>query len=177
MHQLLLLRHAKSAWDDPSVEDHARPLNGRGRRSGAAMRAAMRDLGLVPDLILVSTARRTMETMALLEPWDDTPLVEPMDALYLAPAERILEALRDVSETVRSVLVIGHNPGLHEAAVMLAGAQALAAENGPVTRLAEGFPTGTLVEFAIAGTWRGLDAGGGRLLRYITPRDLNAGDD
>ena len=73
------------------MPDRDRPLNARGRRAAAAMRQAMRDLGLSPDVVLVSTARRTMETLEALEPWDDTPLVEPMDSLYLAnPMQLIL---------------------------------------------------------------------------------------
>ena len=84
MRQLLLMRHAKSSWDDPRLSDHARPLNARGRQAAAAMRQAMHELGLTPDVVLVSSARRTLQTMEALEPWADTPLVEPMDALYLA---------------------------------------------------------------------------------------------
>ena len=81
MRQLLLLRHAKSSWGDAALPDRDRPLSGRGRRAAAAMRQAMRDLGLIPDVILVSSARRTLETLEALEPWDDTPLVECLDAL------------------------------------------------------------------------------------------------
>ena len=58
-----------------------------------------------------------METMSALEPWDDTPLIEPMDDLYLASEARLLATLRAVAETVRTVLLIGHNPGMHELAV------------------------------------------------------------
>ena len=63
MRQLLLLRHAKSSWDDPALSDHARPLNARGRRAATAMAQAMRELGLAPDIVLVSSARRTLQTL------------------------------------------------------------------------------------------------------------------
>src|SRR5271155_1373435 len=126
MRQLLLLRHAKSAWNDATMPDRDRPLNARGRRSVAAMRQAMRDLGLVPDVVLVSTARRTQETLEALEPWDDAPLIVPMDSLYLANPMQLIAALHGVAETVRSVLLIGHNPGLHDLAVDLAGPRAMA---------------------------------------------------
>ena len=172
MHQLLLLRHAKSSWDDTQLPDRERPLSKRGRRAAGAMRQAMQDLGLVPDLVLVSPARRTQETLARLEPWDETPLIEPIEALYLAGAPQLLEVLRDVAETVRSVLLIGHNPGMHEFAQMLAGTPVMAEADEAARRLAHGFPTGALAEFGIAGAWRQLDAGGGRLLRFIAPRDL-----
>jgi len=180
MHQLLLLRHAKSSWDDATLPDRDRTLNKRGRRSAAAMRGAMRELGLVPDVVLLSPARRTQETLAALEPWDDTPLVDTVETLYLANAQQLLAILRGVSETVRSVLLIGHNPGMHELAVRLAGHQPQTApspaQNQAARRLTAGFPTAGLAEFAIAGPWWRLDAGGGRLLRFLTPRDLRDGD-
>jgi len=171
MRQLLLLRHAKSSWDDASMPDRDRPLNARGRRCAAMMRQAMRDLGLVPDLVLLSTSRRTVETLEALEPWDDTPLIEPMDSLYLASAMQLLAALHGIAETVRSVLVIGHNPGLHDLALSLSAANAAT----PATRaLADGFPTGALVEFVVPGAWLDLRNGGGRLVRFLTPRMLEA---
>ena len=77
-----------------------------------------------------------------------------MEALYLASAAQLLEVLRDVAETVRSVMLIGHNPGMHELAQMLAGTQAMADAGEAARRLAHGFPTGALAEFAIAGSWR-----------------------
>jgi phosphohistidine phosphatase len=177
MHQLLLLRHAKSSWDNAALPDRDRPLNKRGRRSAAAMRQAMCDLGLAPDVVLVSPARRTQETLARLEPWDETPLIEPMEALYLANAQEMLAVLRGVNETVRSVLLIGHNPGMHELAVMLADTRGGAGPDASGTRVAGGFPTGALAEFAIAGPWHLLDAGSGRLVRFLAPRDLRDGDE
>ena len=191
MRQLLLLRHAKSSWDDAAMPDRDRPLNARGRRAAAAMRHAMHDLGLAPDVVLVSTARRTLETLDALEPWDDTPLIEPLDSLYLANPMQLIAALHGVAETVRSVLLIGHNPGLHDLAISLAGPQvepraieqALAKLHqldpqamrggGEAERaLAAGFPTGALAEFVVAGSWWDLREGGGRLVRFLTPAML-----
>jgi phosphohistidine phosphatase len=173
MHQLLLLRHAKSSWDDASLPDRERSLNKRGRRAAAAMREAIRGLGLAPDVILVSPARRTRETLEALEPWDDTPLVEPVDALYLATAAQLFGVVRDQSETIRSIMLIGHNPGMHEFGVSLAGRTSL---SDATNRLLAGFPTGALAEFAIASPWRQLSAGGGQLVRFLTPRDLRDGE-
>ena len=170
------MRHAKSLWDDPKLSDHARPLNNRGRASAVAMRRAMRELGLVPDLVLVSSARRTLQTLEALGPWDDTPLIEPMDALYLASAAMMLDVLHTVAETVRSVLVLGHNPGMHELAMTLVGAngfsQASNADRPMLVRLAEGYPTGALAEFSVAGAWAAVGEGSGRLQHFLTPRDL-----
>ena len=156
------------------MPDRDRPLNARGRRSAAAMRQAMHDLGLAPDMVLVSTAKRTIETLEALEPWDDTPLVEPMESLYLASPMSLIAALHGVPETVRSVLLIGHNPGIHDLAMALAGAAAMSGSGADARALAAGFPTGALAEFVIPGTWWDLRDGGGRLVRFLTPRMLEA---
>ena len=168
MHQLLLLRHAKSSRDDPKMADLERPLNKRGRRGAGTMRKAMQDLGLTPDVVLVSPSRRTLETLAALEPWDDTPLVEQVETLYLASLPQLLDILRGVNETVRSVMLIGHNPGMHELAMLLGGTSAANEASG---RLSAGFPTAALAEFSVGTQWRQLDAAGTRLVRFLTPRD------
>lgn len=174
MRQLLILRHAKSSWDGAAIPDRDRALNPRGRRAVAFMRQAMRDLGLAPDVVLVSTARRTLETLEALEPWDETPLVDPLESLYLADAVQLMGTLHGVAETVRSVLLIGHNPGLHDLALSLAGPRALASGGEAERGLASGFPTMALAEFVIPGSWWELREGGGRLVRFLTPRMLEA---
>ena len=179
------MRHAKSLWDDPKLSDHARPLNARGRASAVAMRKAMRERGLAPDLVLVSSARRTLQTLEALGPWDETPLIEPMDALYLASADAMLDVLHRVAETVRSVLILGHNPGMHELAMTLVGAQGFTQggftqsgfsratnTDAMLRHLAEGYPTGALAEFTIAGAWASVGEGAGQLQHFLTPRDL-----
>lgn len=170
MRQLLLLRHAKSSWDEATLSDHARPLNTRGKRAADAMAEQMRTLGLAPDVVLVSSSRRTLQTLEALQPMDDPPMVEVMDALYLAPWQGLLEALNKVPETARSVLLIAHNPGLHDLGLALVGP---AAAGGPLAqRLATDYPTGALAEFTVAGSWRDLREGGGRLVRFLCPKDL-----
>jgi phosphohistidine phosphatase len=170
LRQLLLMRHAKSSWDDPGIADHERPLNARGRRAATAMRGVMRDLGLTPDIVLVSTARRTMQTLEGLEPWEETPLIETMDTLYLADRAGLFAILRGVAETARSVMLIGHNPGLHELALALAGP--LDPASAAMHRLGKGYPTCALAEFTVPGPWRELGPGAARLVRFVTPRDL-----
>ena len=172
MRQLLLLRHAKSSWDDPKLPDHARPLNARGRQAATAMRRALRELSLAPDIVLVSSARRTLQTLEALGPWDEMPLIEPMDALYLATAPAMLAVLNGVAETARSVMLIGHNPGLHELAVLLAGPRGMESGAPAARRLAQGYPTGALSEFTVPGPWVRLDCGGARLHRFLAPGDL-----
>jgi phosphohistidine phosphatase len=171
MRQLLLLRHAKAARDLPGVTDRDRPLNTRGRKDAAALRAVMRNAGLTPDLVLTSPSTRTLETLGALEPWDDTPLTEPVEQLYLADAAQILGVLHDVAETVRSVLLIGHNPGLHELAARLASGGGDSAQ-----RLAAKFPTAALAEFTVSGLWRELRPGTARLTRFVIPADTRTRD-
>ena len=172
MRQLLLLRHAKAAPEGDRAApsegpDHARPLNAPGIAAAVAMGSTMRSLGLAPDMVLVSPARRTMQTLDALEPWDDMPLIEPIGGLYLATAPQILDILHGVSETVRSLLVIGHNPGMHDLALLLADGRGAA-----FPRLRAGFPTCTLAEFTLAAHWSELAAGDGRLERFLSPKDL-----
>ena len=131
MHQLLLLRHAKSSWDDPKLADRDRPLNKRGLRAAASMRQAIIDLGLIPDMILISPARRVQETLAALEPWDETPLLESIEALYLATAGQMLALLQEVNETVRSIMLIGHNMASQQTVLWMRILDRLAAANPP----------------------------------------------
>ena len=172
LRQLLLLRHAKAAPGAPGLGDHARPLDERGRLAASSMRDAMRGLGLLPDVVLVSSARRTLQTLEALGPWDETPIIEPMNGLYLAELPRMLAVLQGVSDTVRSLLLIGHNPGLHDLAMLLAGAHAMASNGSMASRLAGDFPTGALAEFTVARDWRALGEGSGKLVRFLCPRDL-----
>lgn len=136
------------------------------------MRDAMQGLGLAPDVVLVSTSRRTAQTLEAFEPWADTPLVDRLDSLYLASTPAILSAIREVGATARSVMVVGHNPGMHDLAMLLVGAQAASFDNPDVRRLAEGFPSGALAEFTVTVPWQALDEGAGRLARFLCPRDL-----
>lgn len=129
----------------------------------------MRSKGLVPQIVLVSTARRTMETLERLQPWDEPPAVDANDALYLAPASRMLELLRDLKETIRTVLLIGHNPGLQELAMWLAGPHAKSGGRKRVRQLARSYPTGTLAEFTLDCPWSEISKGSGKLTRMITP--------
>lgn len=168
MHRLHLLRHAKSRQDDAS-EDHERPLSRRGRddarRIAEDLPAA---LGTV-DLVLCSTALRTRETASLvLSEFAAPPPIRYEDALYLAGRAALLRRLRQLDESAGAVLVIGHNPGLHELAL------ALAAPESPRYRaLAAGkFPTTARASFAIDGTWAGLGAAPHRLIDYATPKSL-----
>jgi phosphohistidine phosphatase len=172
MHQLILLRHAKAARETDGVSDHDRPLTGGGRQAATAVGQAMRRAGLSPDVVLVSSALRTQQTLDALEDanvWDERPNIDTLPALYMATPNQIRDALRDLPETVRSALVVGHNPGLHELAMSLAGPPAAKPE---LARLAEGYPTAGLTEFLVTTPWRKLSPGAAALQRFLQPADL-----
>ncbi|MDD2876030.1 MAG: histidine phosphatase family protein [Acidiphilium sp.] len=167
MHQLILMRHAKAARARDDETDHARPLTLAGRDAALRLRASLRVLGIEPDVVLVSSARRAMETLECVAFWDEQPNIEVLDTLYMAPASRLLELIGGLRETMRSVMVIGHNPGLLELALNLAaGATSPTAAH---KTLNEGFPTARLVDFVVLTPWRDLRASGSRLQRVIDP--------
>ena len=109
-HLLLLLRHAKSSWDDASKPDHDRPLAPRGHRAAERVGAHLRASDHRPDLVLCSTSRRTRETLERLGLGGTDVRME--DRLYAADDETLLERVRELPEDVGAVLVVAHNPGL-----------------------------------------------------------------
>jgi len=162
---LYLLRHAKSSWGDPGLDDHDRPLAPRGRRAAKQVRRHMRGAGIEPELALCSSARRTQETLERLR-LGGAVSVSVEDGLYAASADRLLERLREVPDEVGSVLVIAHNPGLQ------ALAASLASGGGELPRLERQFPTAALATLAFEGPWRDLGPGGAELVEYVVPREL-----
>jgi phosphohistidine phosphatase len=171
MKTLLLLRHAKSAWNDPRLDDHERPLNGRGERAAKAMADHIARREPHPDLILCSTAMRTRQTLApLLKRLDGpAPPISLENGLYLASEDALLARLQAVADDVQTVLLIGHNDGIGQLAADLAAygpSDALAA-------LREKYPTGALAVLrAPDGTWSDLKPGSAKLLAFVRPRDL-----
>ena len=172
MHQLHLLRHTKSSWDD-DADDHERPLNRRGREAARLIGESLLKAAGALDLVLCSSALRTRETAELaLAGFDRPPRVLYEDALYLASASDLLERLRLVDERYDNVMVIGHNPGLHELAVALA-----APGSAGFSTLANGkFPTGVRVRFVIATSWAEIDSTRHRLVDYVTVKSLGGVD-
>jgi phosphohistidine phosphatase len=163
---LLILRHAKSSWDDPALADHDRPLAPRGVVAAAAMRAHFRARELAPDLTLCSTARRAQETLAALG-LAAAPVLER--GLYHAGEDALLERLRGVDDAQRCVLLVGHNPGLEALVRALTGA----AKPRAARRLAKGLKTGALAELELPiERWQELKPGLGSLTRLTRPKDL-----
>ena len=168
MKQLLLLRHAKSSWEDPGLADFDRPLAGRGLKAAKLMGRELAARDWLPDLALVSTALRTRDTWRLVAA--ELPAhtrVTFADVLYDASAADILSQLRQADASSGSLLVVGHNPGLADLANQLAapGSEAKARK-----RLEEKFPTAALARFVFEGDWSGLSSA--RLTHCLRPRDV-----
>lgn len=166
----MLVRHAKSSWDDPTLDDHDRPLAPRGRRALPRLRAHLAAGARHPEIVLCSTARRTIDTLAGIRPAlaDDVD-VELDGALYAAGAPVLLSRIRRLDPALTCAMVIGHNPGLHDLAVSLA-TDATDANAGLLDRLAAKFPTGALATVVFDGDWSDLPEVGGRLADLFTPR-------
>lgn len=168
-HELLLLRHLKSSWDDPALKDHERPLAPRGVRAGNALQAYLRDQAVSPRLVLCSSATRAVQTWEAVRPGLPTvPDVTVTDDLYMASPDDILRRLNAVPETVGTVMVVGHNPTMEE----LAGGLAADGDREALDRMALKYPTGGLARFTVATTWRGLSWETARLDAFVVPRDL-----
>ena len=172
MHRLHLLRHAKSSRDE-GIEDEERPLSRRGRdasrRIGEILPAGT---GKV-DLVLCSNALRTRETLDhLIRAYGRTPAVSIEDGLYLATVRGLLERIEAVEDEIATLLVIGHNPGLHELAI------ALAAPDSPSFRALAGgkFPTTARASFAIDAPWSALGRSRHWLADYVTSKSLGGKD-
>lgn len=169
MRSLYLLRHAKSSWDDPTIADHDRPLNARGRRAAEQLAQHFRRLALRPQLVLCSSAVRARETLAPISAemrLDDRIQVE--SGLYGATAEQLLVRLRTVDNQEPSVLLVGHNPGLQDLALDLAGD-----EPDFIVRLREKFPTGALAEIVTDfDKWSDLSPRTAHIASFTIPRDL-----
>jgi phosphohistidine phosphatase len=151
MKRLYLLRHAKSSWDDESLADHDRPLSGRGRRAADAIGRHLRDEGIAPELVLCSSAARTRETLARIGLEG-----EAERGLYGASATELLARLRELPPGIESVMLIGHNPGMHDLALLLTG------EPG------DKYPTGALATIELD-NWT---ARSGRMIAFVRPREL-----
>src|SRR5262245_12922648 len=166
MKRLLLLRHAKSSWDDAMLDDRERPLAPRGRRAAGQICGYLIQHDLSPALVLCSSARRTRETLAGLLPairTDATIRIE--EQLYGADTGSLLRRIRVVEEPVPSVLAIGHNPAMHELARKLASGDPRAAE------IDAAYPAGALAVFEVRGDWSSLDAAASTVAEFVKPRD------
>jgi phosphohistidine phosphatase len=162
MKTLLVLRHAKSSWNDPALDDHERPLNKRGRQDGPRMGELMREHGLVPDVVISSDALRarlTAEAVAEAARYAGEILLDPH--LYMACPADILSLLRAVQKNPETVMIVGHNPGFEELVEQLTGER-------------QDLPTAALAQIVLPiDQWRDLTSSTrGSLLGHWQPKDL-----
>lgn len=159
---LLLLRHAKSSWDDPSLPDHDRPLAPRGHRAARRIGERLRADQTPVDLVLCSSARRARETVDLVAP---PGTLEVDERLYGASARDLLERLRQVPDDVGSVMLVGHNPTMYDLVLELL--------SDADRRAIDKFPTAALATLTFTGSWSSLAAGGTDLVAFLKPRELD----
>jgi len=168
MHTLHLLRHAKSSWKK-DVEDDQRRLNRRGRGAARQVGRHFAATAGALDLVLCSSALRARETMDLfLAGFTIRPRSTVEDELYAASQEKLMDRLRRLPETEVNVLLVGHNPGLHELAITLADTSSLS-----FRALASGkFPTAARASFRILDCWSALGRSRYELVDYVTAESL-----
>ncbi|MCC5977618.1 MAG: histidine phosphatase family protein [Salinarimonas sp.] len=175
MKRLILLRHAKSDWP-AGVDDLERPLNPRGREAAPRMGRYLAEEGLLPDRAIVSPAQRTRETFelvaqALSDIAGEKLQMQVDPRIYEAPPEHLLQAVRETDDSVRTLLMVGHNPGTQELAQRLIGF----GDRYAFSRLAQKYPTAglTVLDFDIE-SWRDVMEREARLDRFVTPKGLDA---
>jgi phosphohistidine phosphatase len=171
--RLVVLRHAKSDWP-PGVPDDERPLSGRGRRDAKAAGAWLATNELLPDAVLCSPAARTRETWARLvtglesvtKAGDLVPEPTYEDAIYEASVSALTGVLRRVDDSATTVLLVGHNPGVHELVLDLAD------QTGEKARVLAGasYPTSGVAVLKVSGPWSKLSHGSAELLEFAVPR-------
>ena len=170
MKTLLVLRHAKSGWDDPVARDFDRPLNPKGQRAAVAMGRYLREQGLRFDHAIASPAVRVQETLVQVSNGYGETIAPAWDKrLYLASLGTLLDAIEALPDTANVVLLSGHNPGLEELVLDRVSA------SGPLRdEVEQKYPTATLAElrFDIA-HWAEASRADAELIRFVRPRDLD----
>lgn len=167
MKRLILMRHAKSSWDDDGLSDIKRPLNDRGRMGADLIGRWLENEGLVPDLAILSPATRVQETWSRTSAaFSASPETVEAPKLYMAAPETIRDTIREFGKG-DTVLLLAHQPGIG------AAARAFRIDPAPIHSSFDKYPTSatTVLDFHID-DWAMIDFGNGELHRYITPKQL-----
>lgn len=170
MKTLFLLRHAKSSWGDPALDDFDRPLAPRGKRATKRLARHIAAQRYQFDLVLCSAARRARDTWERIARTlkSDVPVVHSR-ALYLKGEDGFVTALRGLDEAVGSVVLVAHNPDI----AAFAGWLCRDGDGEALSRLRTKYPTGGFAAIALdCETWAALDGGCGTLKSFVAPRDL-----
>jgi phosphohistidine phosphatase len=171
--RLILLRHAKSAWPD-GVPDHDRPLAGRGRRDAPAAGRWLAGSGYVPDLVLCSTAQRARETWQLADAeLGAHPQTTFEDRVYGAMAAELLDLAHEVPSSVRTLMLVGHDPAMRELTLELASPiQPDDVSTMALARVRLKFPTAAIAVLAFTSSWPTLRLETARLAEFVAPADI-----
>ncbi len=174
MKTIYLFRHAKSDWADAGLKDRERPLSERGQKAAPQMAAYIKAQKYKPDIILCSSARRTVETYdALKEVLADSVPVRFEDGIYLAEPHKLMERLRWLDDDIKSVMIIGHNPGMAQLALQLTRSPDDSEEEKLHKRMRDKFSTAALAVIkAPIKAWTELENGKGRLADFMRPKDF-----
>lgn len=163
------MRHAKSAWDDPLMEDHDRTLNKRGRNAADAMGVWLAQEGLVPDEVLLSSAKRTVETFQRASAaWENAPPAMGDRDLYMAWPARILTQLREIDPDARTVLLLNHEPTVSALAEVLVKPPI----EKPQARAFLHFPTAAVAVLETDKDWAQVGPQTMRFARFQVPKEL-----
>ncbi|SOE08577.1 phosphohistidine phosphatase [Hoeflea halophila] len=167
--RIFLVRHAHAAWPLPGMRDFDRPLDDRGREEAARLAATLSVNAFEPDLVCCSTARRCLETLAVLDPLSSVRLrVEHSDALYAASHDAYLDLIASPhDQAIRSIMIIGHNPMLEDTAQALLQHDPATFE----TALGAGFPTAGLLILDCDSRGASAVRGGARFVGLLSPVD------
>jgi phosphohistidine phosphatase len=169
MKTLVLMRHAKSAWENADLPDSERPLSPRGQKAAPLMGQKLKKAGYLPDVVLCSTAKRARETLDLMA--DSLPKktrIEHVKALYMAVPREMLNLVAKVPDNAETVMLVGHNPGMGSLAGWLAGE----GDSEMLAKIRRKFPTAgiAVVTFDVA-RWSEVAGEGGTLVAFLRPRD------
>ncbi|MFO1153025.1 MAG: histidine phosphatase family protein [Rhodospirillales bacterium] len=169
MKVVYLLRHAKSSWKDEGIEDLERPLAKRGRAAAKAMRDYLAEAKVQPAQVLCSPARRTRDTLAIIQgAFASAVPIRFEKGIYMAEPTTLLRRMRRLADSLGSVMIVGHNPGLGQLALRLSEGR----DNEARQDLAVKFPTCALAILrSEAEHWSELE-GGATLEAFVRARDL-----
>ncbi|AYJ80069.1 phosphohistidine phosphatase [Aliarcobacter cryaerophilus ATCC 43158] len=122
MKELILIRHSKSSWDNPFLEDFDRPLNKRGEKNAPFIAKILKQKGLTPDLIISSPSKRTKQTLDFfLKEFDFKNEIIFEESIYEAPFENLLKVIKNIDDRYKTIFLFGHNPGLNDLVAFLLG--------------------------------------------------------
>jgi phosphohistidine phosphatase len=171
MKHLAVLRHAKSSWDEPELDDFNRPLNERGWKAARRMGRELRDKGMRFDFVLASPAARVRETIdGVQEKYEFAGPIRFEQRIYMANDETLLSLVRGLPEKARAPLLVGHNPGLERLVVELTHDDG----EGLRHRVATKYPTAALAILELpAHRWADVIPGSGEIVELILPKELD----